>query len=166
MYRQKAFINNHLEKKKVKNMGELPQYYATKTHPAIIDQATFDAAQEALKRISSMHPAGKQKQHYAFTGMILCATCGLHYKHVTNHGISGWACTTFIQEGKAYCQSKKIPEDALIRITCDVMGWSNFDEGTFRETIDYITAVYPYELVFHLKDGTERKAEWQHQSVR
>ena len=161
---QKVFINNHLEKKKVKNQGELPQYYVTETHPAIIDQATFDAAQEALKRILHVHPSGKQKHHYPFTGMILCPACGLHYKHVTNHGLPRWACTTFIQEGKAYCQSKKIPEDELIRITCDVLGWSSFDEEAFREAVDHITAVYPYELIFHLKDGTERKVEWQHQS--
>lgn len=38
---QKTFVNNHLEKKQVKNRGELPQYYAEGTHEAIIDEATF-----------------------------------------------------------------------------------------------------------------------------
>ena len=43
---QKQYRNNHLEKKEIPNRGELPQYYAEGTHEAIIDQATFDAAQE------------------------------------------------------------------------------------------------------------------------
>ena len=161
---QKSYVNNHIEKKCVKNKGELPQYYATETHPAIIDQATFDAAQEALARISANHPSGKPQERQAFTGMILCPSCGRHFKHVLNHGLSRWACSTFIQEGKEYCQSRKIPDEVLKRIVCDLFGWNSFDEVAFREAVDHITALYPNELIFHLKDGTERKTEWQHES--
>lgn len=161
---QKVFVNNHMDKKRVKNNGELPQYYATDTHPAIIDQRTFDAAQEALARIAARHPSKQGTQHYAFTGMILCPSCGKHFKRVLSHGLARWACPTFIQEGKAYCQSKKIPDDTLMRICCELFGWNSFDEQAFRNTVDQITAVYPNGLVFHLKDGTEKKTEWQYES--
>lgn len=161
---QKVFVNNHMDKKRVKNNGELPQYYATDTHPAIIDQETFDAAQEALARIAAAYPSRRKIQHYAFTGMIICPSCGRHFKRVLNHGLARWACPTFIQEGKAYCQSKKIPDETLKRICCDLFGWNSFDEQALRETIDQITAVYPNGLVFHLKDGTEKTAEWQYDS--
>ena len=44
----------------------------------------------------------------------------------------------------------------------------NYIEGDvfheIRTIVDHITAVYPNELIFHLKDGTERKAEWKHDS--
>ena len=161
---QKNYINNHIEKRKVKNRGELAQYYATETHPAIIDQATFDAAQEALARITAAHPAGKPKQHRAFTGMILCPECGIHYRFAVNHGLPRWVCSTFKKEGKAGCRSKMIPEEELIRITCEILDWDSFDEDAFREAVSHITAVYPFGLVFHLKDGTEQKAEWRLES--
>lgn len=53
---QKQYRNNHLEKKEIPNRGELPQYYAEGTHEAIIDQATFDAAQELLTGITENSP--------------------------------------------------------------------------------------------------------------
>ena len=161
---QKSYVNNHLEKKRFKNRGELPQYYATETHPAIIGWETYGAAQEALARIAAKNPSRKPPEHQAFTGMILCSSCGRNFKHVLNHGLSRWACSTFIQEGKAYCRSRKIPDEVLKRAVCDLFGWNSFDEEAFRETVDHITAVYPNELIFHLKDGTERKAEWRHES--
>ena len=161
---QKVYVNNHIEKKRIKNKGEVPQFYATETHPAIIDQTTFDAAQEALARIAAHHPSSGHIEHYAFTGMILCPACGRHFKRTKNHGLSRWACPTFIQEGKEYCHSRKIPEEILMRITSDLFGWNSFDEAEFRSTVDHITAVYPDQLIFHLKDGTERKTEWQLES--
>ena len=161
---QKVFVNNHMDKKRVKNSGELPQYYATDTHPAIIDQQTFDAAQEALARIAAAYPSRRETQHYAFTSMILCPSCGKHFKRILNHGLARWACQTFILEGKACCQSKKIPDETLMRICCELFGWNSFDEQALRDTVDHITAVYPNGLVFHLKDGTEQKTEWQYES--
>ena len=38
---QKTYIENHLTKRKCFNRGELPQYYAENTHPAIIDHETY-----------------------------------------------------------------------------------------------------------------------------
>lgn len=161
---QKAYVNNHIEKKRIRNNGELPQYYATKTHPAIIDQATFDAAQDALARIAASHAPGKPAERHAFTGMILCPNCGKHFKRVKNHGVSRWACPTFIQEGKDFCHCRKIPEEVLMRITAELFGWNEFNEEAFKGAVDRITAIYPNQLVFHLKDGTERTTEWQLES--
>ena len=45
-----------------------------------------------------------------------------------------------------------------------MFGWNGFDEEAFKRTVDRITVVYPNQLVFHLKDGTERKAEWELES--
>ena len=152
---------------------------STETHSAIIDQATYDAAQEALMRITEKWMAGREDgekgqdagqqgdpdrsaavHHHAFTSMIRCPRCGKRFRHVTNHGRSGWACPTFIQEGKSACHSKRIPNDVLRETTCQVLGWDRFDEGRLRETVDHITAVYPNGLVYRLKDGREIEAEW------
>ncbi len=161
---QKSYVNNNIEKKRIRNNGELPQYYATETHPAIIDQATFDAAQDALARITASHAPGKPIERYTFTGVILYPNCRKHFKRVKNHGLSRWACPTFIQEGKEFCHCRKIPEEVLMRKTAELFGWNEFDEEEFKRTVDHITAIYPNQLVFHLKDGTERKTEWQLES--
>ena len=46
---QKRFISDHLTKKSCKNRGELPMYYATGTHEAIIDEDIFKKANEIIK---------------------------------------------------------------------------------------------------------------------
>lgn len=43
---QKTYATNTLPTKQVKNSGELPMYRVLDTHPAIISQELFDAAQE------------------------------------------------------------------------------------------------------------------------
>jgi len=57
---QKRYRNNHLEKKLCRNHGELPRVYATDSHPAIIDEATFQAIQDLLIRLAEQTVASSQ----------------------------------------------------------------------------------------------------------
>lgn len=45
---QKYYVDDKGERKMVKNNGELPMYSSENTHPAIISQETFDAAQAEI----------------------------------------------------------------------------------------------------------------------
>ena len=45
---QKVFTTDYLTKRKKKNEGEVPQYYVTENHPAIIDAETFDLVQAKM----------------------------------------------------------------------------------------------------------------------
>ncbi len=136
---------------------EYPVIFAD--HPAIINEATFNAAQEALDRIAAKNPSSKSKQweHHPFTGMILCAGCGKPYRHVKNHDKSGWACPTYIMEGKAFCESKRILEEEIMRLACDLFGWNSFDEDALREAVDHITAVYPYRFAPEIYEALLRQ---------
>ena len=49
-------------------------------------------------------------------------------------------------------------------MACDLLGWNSFDEEAFKQTVDHVTAVYPYTLIFHLRDGQDEKLEWQNRS--
>ena len=51
-----------------------------------------------------------------------------------------------------------------MRITGELLGWNEFDEKAFKGAVDRIAAIYPNQLVFHLKDGTERTTERQLES--
>ena len=146
------------------NQGELPQDYATETHPAIIDEATFEAAQQALERIAAQKPTAKPRENHIFTGIIVCAGCGKHYMYLKKRGMPRWACPTYIKEGKTFCESKQIPEEIIMRMACDLLGWNSFDEETFRQAVYHVTAVYPHTLIFHLRDGREERLEWQNRS--
>lgn len=74
---QKKFTVDFLTKKQKVNEGEVPQYYVTNSHPAIISTELFDLVQYEFKRrkadgrwTSSTHP---------FSGKIFCGDCGGQY---------------------------------------------------------------------------------------
>jgi len=50
---RKAFTTDFLTKKKKKNEGEVPQYYVTGNHPAIIDPKVFEQVQAEMERRNS-----------------------------------------------------------------------------------------------------------------
>ena len=85
---QKKYRVNHIDKTLVPNQGELPQYYATETHPAIIDEATFDAARQVLEQIAATQPAAKPMERRIFSGRN-SGSLSLHsliYSSVTTNG--------------------------------------------------------------------------------
>ena len=75
-----------------------------------------------------------------------------------------WVCPTYIKLVKSFCQSKHIPEEIIMQMACDLLGWNSFDEEAFRQAVDHVTAVYPHTLIFHLRDGRKEHLEWQNRS--
>ena len=74
--RQKCHIPDPISKKKVRNTGELPMYYQTDAHEAIIDRETYARVQAEIRRRESLVPP-----NYPFTGKITCGICGAHLMH-------------------------------------------------------------------------------------
>ena len=72
--RQKCHIPDPISKKKVRNTGELPMYYQTDAHEAIIDRETYARVQAEIRRRESLVPP-----NYPFTGKITCGICGAHF---------------------------------------------------------------------------------------
>lgn len=159
---QKQYRNNHLEKKEIPNRGELPQYYAEGTHEAIIDQATFDAAQELLAGITENSPVKRPRRRSAFTSMIACAVCGRNYKRCTGGKRHFWNCPTVVQTDLPSCGTSQIPEKLLYDLAAQVLGLAQFDEGVFLERIKGIDALPDKTLVFHFKDGSTAERHWEH----
>lgn len=73
---QKYYIDNFLNKKLIKNKGELQQYYAKDHHEPIVSREVFDAVQIKLDKRSK-----KKNQSSArdFSSMIVCGECGAYY---------------------------------------------------------------------------------------
>lgn len=163
---QKTFVRDHLSKRQVANKGELPQYYATETHPAIIDKATFEAAQEIVRQHAERRRDCAQPQRSEFTTKIRCPFCGQAYKRVTSNGTVGWNCSTYQDKGKRYCHGKKIPEAVLKALVADVLELPCYEAPEMEAQIDHIEVPADNHLTFFLKNGHIEGRIWKDRSRR
>lgn len=161
---QKTFVNNHLEKKQVKNRGELPQYYAEGTHDAIIDAETFAKAQERIEALRLAAEERPKPTRSAFTGKIRCMKCGKNYKRGRHGDRAFWNCSTYLSKGAKACRCSQIPEPLLYSITAEALGLEEFDPDAFESKITVIEAHDDNTLVFCFTDGTQTVKRWQHHS--
>lgn len=74
---QKSYTLDFLTKKKKINEGEIPQYYVTGNHEAIIEPEIFDMVQRELAR----REKGRNRHSgvHDFSGKIKCGECGSWY---------------------------------------------------------------------------------------
>ncbi len=158
---QQTYRENHLTKRTRQNNGEFPKYHIVDAHEKIVSLEQFNAVQEEIQRRADKHThPGVSPKTYPFTGMVVCAGCGKHYRRKITKGGPVWICSTFNTLGKQYCPSKQIPENTLIAMTKEVL-------GSMDALPDKITAVRAEEnntLVFCFKDGTESVKRWQDRS--
>jgi len=123
---QKTFIADVLEKKPQKNTGQLPQYYVTDNHEAIIPREMFKRVQFERARRGSLEPkgtktktnAGRFRPQYVLTEILLCGECGEHYRRCTwaRNGKKKvvWRCINRLENGKRNCrESPTLDEGAL-----------------------------------------------------
>ena len=161
---QKTYVNNHLEKKTMPNHGEVTQYYVTETHPALIDPETFATVQQRLAAIAEKHAGRPKRQTNEFTSMIRCPNCGCNFRRTLKNGSPGWICPTYYTEGKAVCQSKKIPEDVLKKTLSEALHIDPWVPETFTERVEYLVASGPNTLDIHMWDGTVSVMIWKDRS--
>ncbi len=161
MLLQKTFVENHITKRKVKNIGQLPQYYVSKSHEEIIDRDTFSAVQQEIARRADKRPTAPQVPAvYPYTGLIRCGKCGASYRR--KHASAGtryekivWICATFNTLGKAECDSQQIPEDILDAKVAEVGG---------LDAISEIVIPGRNRLIFTMKDGSVHESKWENHS--
>ncbi len=72
---QKTYSIDFLSKDRLKNHGEVPQFYVEQDHDAIIPPTTFKRVQDELERRKGCHATGKS----IFSGKIYCGECGEIY---------------------------------------------------------------------------------------
>ena len=161
---QKQYRKNHIDKKLVPNRGELPMYYVTGSHEPIIDQAAFDKAQVRLNKLARQAENRRKPTRSTFSGLIRCGLCGSAYKRVTCRSKHFWNCTTFQTKGKSECAAKRIPEETLEALTCEVLGTVSFDPDMVRSKITAIRAEKNNVVVFCMDDGSEIVKRWTDRS--
>ena len=157
----KHFRNNHIEKKKMANRGELPMFYAEETHPAIIDAEIFAAAKARLDEIAAATAQRSRPTRCAFSGIITCGQCGEKYKRIKNHRYHAWNCGAYASKGKAGCSGLQIREEVLQQAAADALGIDAYDEELFKAQIVSVVSGADHVLTFRFRDGHTAEIEWE-----
>ena len=161
---QKTYIENHLTKRKCFNRGELPQYYAESTHPAIIDHEMYEKVQVLIaERREKTNVQKDVTARYPFSGLIVCGCCGAHYHRRTNPTRITWQCVTYLRRGKKHCAAKQISEETLRSLTREALGVPEITEENIRALAE-IQIPCPNHILFVFKDGHETERVWQDHS--
>jgi site-specific DNA recombinase len=124
MLLQKTFVEEGVDGKQRRNMGEIPQYYIEDDHEGIVSKEVWDKAQQIMRgRSETRHLEAnsdrqKHANHYELTGKLFCPYCK---KSLYRRALSGrplkWLCSTFIKHGKTACKGINI-NDADISKEC------------------------------------------------
>lgn len=162
--RQKCYMADPITKMKVKNCGELPQYYMADCHEAIIDRETYAKVQAEMER-----RAGLVNPTYPFTGKIKCGICGQNFtrRKGTTKGKEyiSWFCRAKKEAGMT-CTSRNYSEQNLMGICAGLMGTDSFDGEAFERTVRLITALPDGSLEMQLFDGETRLWEMPPKPVK
>lgn len=162
---QKTYTENHLTKKKKINNGHLPKYHVKESHEAIVSVTEYRKVQEELNKRDSLSGKRRSPQKYPFTGMIVCDKCGTNYRRKTTPYKHVWQCNNYIENGKAACDAKQVPEEILFEVSTDILELEEFNEDIFKKNIRSIKACDNNELVFTFNDETEVIKKWQNKPI-
>ena len=105
---QKNFTPDEIPLRKVKNEGQLPQYYIRDSHPAIIPHEIFEAVQNLLSEKADLHGAKTEKKEYPLSRMMKCGLCGSTL-HRRPQSTIRWSCYRHLR-GKELCSMEIIEE--------------------------------------------------------
>ena len=148
MRRQKTYMTDPITKKKVRNNGELPQYYITDTHEPIINRETYEKVQEERKRRDALlNPT------YCFSKKIKCGTCGRYFTRSKKRKTEAiWICRAKKEHGVT-CSSMNFDEGILKSSCAEALNMNHFDEEAFKAEIQEITVMADGNLAFRFYDG-------------
>lgn len=92
---QKSFVSDCINRKVIRNTGQLPMYLVQNHHEGIVDRKTFHAVQaEMARRNAGKSPSKKNAStgmtsyasKYALSERLVCGECGTLYRRCT------WTC--------------------------------------------------------------------------
>lgn len=141
---QKVFTEDFMTKKKIKNTGQVPQYYVEGNHEAIVSTETFDLVQEQMA--ARRNGNGRYSGVHIFSGMIYCGDCGSRFGSKVWHANDKyrkviWQCNR--KYAGTICKSPHLTDGQLEDIVTRAMGkLSNDREEIIRTAILLRDTVY------------------------
>ncbi len=165
---QKSYTENHISHRYKVNHGEKDMFYVEDTHPPILDRETFEKVQKERERRRALGAVGSNwsLNTSIFTSRIVCSQCGRHFRRKTNSRKNcrpyySWVCGERIDKKHGGCIAKSIPEWALYEMAAEIMGTGEFASDEFDKKVSSIEGGNDHEVVFHLRDGSDRTMTWK-----
>lgn len=141
LLQQKCFTPDYLTHKRVKNTGQVQQYYVRDNHEAIIDRESWEKVQIIYARNRDKYRSenkGLTKYSYCYplSGRCVCLHCGETFKR--RHWIQGYPEPRIVYQCNGYingklkerCPSYGISEDILMASVCDMINNLFINEGS------------------------------------
>ncbi len=135
---QKKYCVDHLTHKRIKNRGELPQYYVENRNPPIISREDFARVQERIKAKATFNNA---KKATPLTSIMYCPECGRRFRRQVVADKPYWICGGR-SNGNTQCTSRRIREEmvyeAFIRMSEKLIDHREYLLGTLITQIELL----------------------------
>ena len=124
---QKTFQQDVINRKVIKNTGQLPMYLIENHHEGIVSREKYNAVQaEMVRRKAAKSPSKRAAtglaaytSRYALSGRLVCGECGTLYRRCTWTHPDGkrvvWRCVSRLDYGKKYCHSSPTMDEAPLQ---------------------------------------------------
>ncbi len=128
---QKFYTRDFLFKKQIKNQGEVPQYYVTANHEAIINPAVWEFVNGELDKHSKFQRSSNRTR--SFSSTLVCGDCGSYFGAKTWHAGSKyekviWRCG-HKHSGEQKCTTGHIDNERFEAMFMEALQ-QRFDVGT------------------------------------
>ena len=128
---QKTFTEDFLSKKRVKNRGQVEQYYVQNSHKPIIPKDEWDAVQmEFERRIAHCEEIGivnygNVSVPSGFTSRLACGKCGKVYERKCwkSRNEYFWACKNKRKENGKTCNAENVKDETIRKAL--VIAWNS-----------------------------------------
>ena len=128
---QKTISTDYLTKRRVKNKGQVTQYYVKDNHPAIIPREEWEAVQMETERRKEYCKEvgarwfGMSAKDNAFPAKIVCGKCGCSYnrKFWPSRDQLFWTCHNRETRNGGTCNGDNIKNTTLQRVM--VIAWNS-----------------------------------------
>ena len=139
---QKTYTVDFLNKKRVKNNGDMPQYYVESNHEPIISRETFMLVQEEIARRGMLRDCqGRRRGYsskYCMTGITYCANCNELYRRImwNIHGkkTAVWRCCSRLHDHTS-CSARSVHEDKLQKAFVEALNQMIGDSGEYLQML-------------------------------
>ena len=124
---QKTFQQDVINRKVIKNTGQLPMYLIENHHEGIVSREKYDAVQAEMARRKAAKSPSKRAatglaaytSRYALSDRLVCGECGTLYRRCTWTRPDGkrgvWRCVSRLDYGKKYCHSSPTLDEAPLQ---------------------------------------------------
>ena len=156
---QKTYSIDFLSKDRLKNQGQVPQYYVEQDHPAIIPPETFKRVQDELERRKGCHATGGS----IFSGKIYCGECGQIYGSKVWHSNDPyrkvvWHCNDKFKNGRK-CETPTLTDDDIKAAFERVLRKLAADKTEVIENLQEVVSCSEDQAVIRQKEKLERERD-------